>query len=84
MKMDKVKEILDLIAEMQEDSTVPKNIKQKVSEMAEELKNCPEEELTLKVNRILSTLEELSNDTNIPTFVRTQIWNLTSLLEAIC
>jgi uncharacterized protein (UPF0147 family) len=51
--------------------------------MQKELENCPKEEISLLINRILSELEELSSDMNLPMFVRTQIWSLTGILETL-
>lgn len=82
--MGSLKEIIDILKEMREDATVSKNIKAKVAEMQKELEGCKKEDLSLKVNRILCDLEEISNDGNLPMFVRTQIWHLTSKLETVC
>jgi uncharacterized protein (UPF0147 family) len=84
MNTNNLKQVLDIFLEMQQDSTVSKNVRMKLSVMQKELENCPKEELSLKVNRILSELEELSSDMNLPMFVRTQIWSITGLLESLC
>jgi len=78
---DTMEQIIYILKEMQNDNTVSKNVKSKVAEMQKNLENSKEEELSLKVNKILSDLEDISSDVNIPTFVRTQMWHLTSLLE---
>ena len=80
--MDNLKQAIDLLQELQQDNTVSKNIRAKVAAMQKELETCPREELSLKVNKILSDLEEISSDMNLPMFVRTQIWSLTSILES--
>ncbi|MGV8162645.1 MAG: UPF0147 family protein [Candidatus Nanoarchaeia archaeon] len=82
--MDNLKQALDILQEMQQDSSVSKNVRSKVGIMQRELETCPKEELSLRVNKILSELEELSSDMNLPMFVRTQIWSLTSILEPLC
>jgi len=82
--MNNLSEIIHILKELQEDNTVSKNVKNKVAEMQKDLEGCKDDELSLKVNKILCELEELSNDVNLPVFVRTQIWNLTSMLETIC
>lgn len=82
--MNNLQEVIRILKELQEDHTVSKNVKAKVCEMQKELEGCKEGELSLKVNKILCELEELSNDVNLPVFVRTQIWNLTSMLETVC
>jgi uncharacterized protein (UPF0147 family) len=81
--MDNLKQAMDIFQELQQDSTVSKNIRAKVSMMQKELENCPKEELSLRVNKIMSELEEISNDMNLPMFIRTQIWSLTGILEQL-
>ena len=76
-------DVVNIFKELQEDSTVSKNIKAKVAVMQRELEQSSGDEISLKVNKILSELEDLSSDVNLPMFVRTQIWNLTSMLEAL-
>ena len=76
-------DVVNIFKELQEDSTVSKNLKAKVAVMQRELEQSSGDEISLKVNKILSELEDLSSDVNLPMFVRTQIWNLTSMLEAL-
>jgi len=82
--MTALQEVISILKELQEDSTVSKNIKIKVAEMQKELESCKKDNLSLKINKILCDLEEISNDVNLPMFVRTQIWHLTSKLETVC
>lgn len=82
--MDALQEVIEILKELQQDSTVSKNIKSKVAEMQKTLETCNKKDLSLKVNQILCELEEISNDVNLPMFVRTQIWHLTSKLETVC
>jgi uncharacterized protein (UPF0147 family) len=84
MTEDNLKKALDIFEEMQQDNTVSKNVRLKILTMQKDLQNCSKEELSLAVNRIISELEELSSDMNLPMFVRTQIWSLTGLLEPLC
>ncbi|MFP4568066.1 MAG: UPF0147 family protein [Candidatus Woesearchaeota archaeon] len=81
--MDELNQVLDLLEELQEDTSVSKNVKLKIQSMRQELKEASKDNLSLIVNKILSDLEELSSDVNIPMFVRTQIWSITSLLESL-
>jgi len=80
--MTEISEIIDLLNELQQDNTVPRNVKNKLSTMRTELE-AKEGDLSLKVNKILSDVEDIANDINLPMFVRTQIWNLTSMLESL-
>ena len=82
--MDELSQVLSVLNDLQEDNMVSKNIKQKVASMKFELENSKKEDLSLKINRVLCDLEDISSDVNLPTFVRTQIWHLTSMLEKMC
>ncbi len=84
MTDNNLKQALEIFGEMQQDSTVSKNVRLKISSMQKDLEGCSKDELSLVVNRVISELEELSNDMNIPMFVRTQIWSITGLLEPLC
>ncbi len=81
--MDELEQIIDMLDELQEESSVSKNVKMKLQSMKKELKDANKDNLSLAVNKILSDLEDLSGDINIPMFVRTQIWSITSLLETL-
>ena len=83
MTADNLKQAIEMLQEMQQDNSISKNVRMKVSVMQKELEESKKEELSLKVNKILSELEELSSDMNLPMFVRTQIWSLTGILETL-
>lgn len=80
---DEIQEIMEILDELQQDNAVSKNIRQKVSQMKIELQNSDKENMSLAVNKILSELDDLSNDVNLPAFTRTQIWHLASRLESL-
>jgi uncharacterized protein (UPF0147 family) len=72
-------EIFNALGELGEDATVPRNVKSKIEEVQKILKN--DTDVSIRVNKALNELEEISNDTNIQPYTRTQIWNVISLLE---
>ena len=76
-----VDEVIESLVELEEDSSIPKNLKAKISVIISDLKS--ERDLSLKVNKSLSELDDISNDTNIPTFARTHIWGIASMLEQL-
>ncbi len=75
----KLKDIIDLLIEISEDSTTPKNIKEKVTGVVNILKE--DVDVSIKVNKALHELDEIANDNNMQQYTRTQIWNVVSLLE---
>ncbi|MCX8147205.1 MAG: UPF0147 family protein [Candidatus Woesearchaeota archaeon] len=76
-----IKGIIENINELQEDNTVPRNIKERLKEVAEILQS--KETSSIKINKALDKLEEIADDVNIQPYTRTQIWNLASMLEAL-
>ena len=78
-KLEQVSAYLDMLAE---DTSVPRNIRKGAKDSKERLFG-QNEALDLRCASVVSTLEELSNDPNIPLHARTLIWNATSILESI-
>lgn len=75
-------EILEILSRIDNDALTPRNIKQKIQEV-QAILNSPDENLALKINKVLQELDELGEENNVPEHIRTQIWNMVSLLESI-
>ena len=73
--------MINSLSEIQSDTSVPRNVRTKMDFVISTLKE--NAELPVKVNKILSELDAISNDTNIESYTRTQIWNIMSLLEKL-
>ena len=69
------------LGEIQDDVTVPRNVRTKIELVIGTLKG--DIELSIKVNKTLNELDEISNDVNLQPYTRTQIWNAISLLEKL-
>lgn len=76
---EKLQNVIQALEELAEDKSVPKNVKQRIENSITFLKT--QGELSLKVNRALSELDQVSDDSNMQPYTRTQIWNIVSLLE---
>ncbi|PIN79241.1 hypothetical protein COY26_00385 [Candidatus Woesearchaeota archaeon CG_4_10_14_0_2_um_filter_33_10] len=81
MTEEKLKEIIDALSELGNDSAVPKNVKNKVNQMINILED--DSELSIRVNKVLNELDEIADDTNMQAYTRIQILNIVSLLETI-
>lgn len=71
-----------ILTHIMEDTSVPRNIRR----AAEESKNIltqEDEEPTIRASTVISILDEISNDPNIPIHARTLIWNVLSELESV-
>lgn len=74
--------VISVLDELKNDSTVPKNVKIKLAFIIETLSNSSEDFLMRK-DKALSELDEIADDTNIQAYTRTQIWNIVSVLEML-
>ena len=77
-----VLEILDMLLDLQEDDCIPKNVRSRIGCAIEALK-CEERSISMKIDASLQELEEVSEDSNIPAFTKTQIYSIVSKLECI-
>lgn len=77
--IDEVSEILEYIME---NNTVPCNIREAAQESNNLLKDESQDQ-SVKVSTVLTKLDEISNDPNIPVHARTLIWEVLSKLESI-
>lgn len=75
-------EISEILEYIKENNTVPRNIREAASESINLLKD-EEEDMSVKISSVLTKLDEISNDPNIPVHARTLIWEVLSKLEAI-
>ncbi len=75
-----VDDVLDMMSEINEDGSVPRNVKQILNEVKDIFKDT-ENELKIRVDAAMQKLEDLSSNPNLPSHTRTQIWNMTSVLE---
>jgi hypothetical protein len=79
MAEKELNDIIELLDELKKDTTVPKNVKDKIDSTVKLLED--DEETAIKVNRALHELEEVADDANLQPFTRTRVWNIVSLLE---
>ncbi len=81
MSENEFSEIQAVLEDLCEDNSVPKNIKTKFQTMIESFDRPGE--ASAKVNEALHNLDEIGDDTNLQSYVRTQIWNIVSMLEKV-
>ena len=71
-----------ILQHIMEDTSVPRNIRRAAENSRDILLNEDEED-TIKASTVISILDEISNDPNIPIHARTLIWNVLSELESV-
>lgn len=79
--MDSLQQAIFALQELEQDSTTPKNVKMKVASTLKILNE--NAELSIKKSRAMHELEELSEDINVQSYTRTQLFNIVSLLEIV-
>jgi uncharacterized protein (UPF0147 family) len=82
MNEESFNRVNDILRHIMEDTSVPRNIRR----AAEESKNIlgkDDDEPTIRASTVISILDEISNDPNIPIHARTLIWNVLSELESV-
>lgn len=79
--MSSVEEIISLMDEVLEDSSVPKNIRKAVGDAKQRLQS--DDDLVVKVSSAIYSIESITEDVNMPPHARMQIWSIISELEAL-
>ena len=74
--------VINLLQQIVNDRTVPRNIRTKCEESLKILQD-NSQELKLRASTVIATMDDVSNDPNIPTYTRTQVWNIVSILESM-
>ena len=80
-QISEVDTIISSLSEVQDDSTVPRNVRLQVQGILVSLRDATE--MSIKVNKALNMLDEISGDVNLQAYTRTQIWNIMSVLEKL-
>jgi uncharacterized protein (UPF0147 family) len=77
-----IKRCTEMLDEMIGDITVPRNIRKSATEVKNKLLN-GDEALAVRVARVISDLDELTTNLNIPSHTRALVWSIVSQLETI-
>jgi len=78
----KLKQIINVLDQLAEDTSVPRNIRRGATDAKERLLN-QNDALDVRAASAIFILDELANDPNIPLHGRTLIWNIISQLETV-
>ncbi len=82
MNEDAFNRCTQILQHITEDTSVPRNIR-RAAEESKEILARDDEEPTIRASTVISILDEISNDPNIPIHARTLIWNILSELESV-
>ena len=77
-----IAQALMVLKEVSEDTTTPRNIRRAAKNAMDALHDSSNTHAVRCANAI-SLLDEISQDPNMPSYTRTRIWNIVSLLETV-
>jgi len=80
--MTDVIKVIELLSVIEEDTSIPRNVKVKVQLALSTLQNTNGKPIDVLCDKVLQELDEISDDPNLPAHTRTQIWNVVSTLES--
>jgi uncharacterized protein (UPF0147 family) len=73
---------IQMLQHISDDNTIPRNIR-RVADQTKSLLTNDQKSIGLRAAEAISTIDEISNDPNMPVHARTRIWELVSQLESI-
>ncbi len=79
---EKLQQIITVLEQLAEDTSVPRNIRRGAVECRERLQR-RDEALDVRTASAIFKLDDMANDPNIPLHGRTLIWNVISQLEQV-
>lgn len=79
---ESMKEAIDTLNQIASNSSTPKTIKKSITDLISDLNN-EEYSLSVRAANTISLLDDVTQDPNMPSYVRTQLWQAVSKLESI-
>ncbi len=82
MSNEEIDRVYDILKHIMDDNSVPRNIR-RAAEESNEILSRKDEDPTVRASTVISILDEISNDPNIPIHARTLVWEILSELESV-
>ncbi len=79
---ESMKEAIDTLNQIASSNSTPKTIKKSIVDLITDLNN-QENSLSVRAANTISLLDDVTQDPNLPSYVRTQLWQAVSKLESI-
>jgi len=77
-----MKEAIDTLNQIVSSNSTPKTIKKAITDLIANLSS-QEYSLSVRAANTISLLDDVTQDPNMPSYVRTQLWQAVSKLESI-
>ncbi len=79
---ESMKEAIGTLDQIVASNSTPKTIKKAITDLIADLNN-KEYSLSVRAANTISLLDDVTQDPNMPSYVRTQLWQAVSKLESI-
>ncbi|MCV0401165.1 MAG: UPF0147 family protein [Nitrosopumilus sp.] len=79
---ESMKEAIETLEQITSSNSTPKTIKKSITDLIADLNN-EEYSLSVRAANTISLLDDVTQDPNMPSYVRTQLWQAVSKLESI-
>ncbi len=79
---ESMKEAIETLNQIASSNSTPKTIKKSITDLIADLEN-EEYSLSVRAANTISLLDDVTQDPNMPSYVRTQLWQAVSKLESI-
>ncbi|PJC50489.1 MAG: hypothetical protein CO032_04510 [Nitrosopumilales archaeon CG_4_9_14_0_2_um_filter_34_16] len=79
---ESMKEAIETLNQIASSNSTPKTIKKSITDLITDLNN-QENSLSVRAANTISLLDDVTQDPNLPSYVRTQLWQAVSKLESI-
>ena len=79
---ESMKEAIETLSQIASNNSTPKTIKKSITDLIADLNN-EEHSLSVRAANTISLLDDVTQDPNMPSYVRTQLWQAVSKLESI-
>jgi uncharacterized protein (UPF0147 family) len=79
---ESMKGAIETLEQITSSNSTPKTIKKSITDLITDLKNS-EYSLSVRAANTISLLDDVTQDANMPSYIRTQLWQAVSKLESI-
>ena len=79
---ERIKQAIVVLNAVSEDNTTPRNIRRAAKDSMDALQTT-EFTPAVRASNVISILDEILQDPNMPPYTRVKLWNVMSLIEAI-
>lgn len=76
-----VSHVVEMMGSLVSDTSIPKNIRKAISDAKVRLESG--DEINVKISAAIYLVESISDDINMPSHARTQVWAILSALESM-